>query len=584
MVEGVVSRAFIMSNGFATSQATVNISRSKVLTIQNIENITETKYIPQTDQSLFPQAGPQSFQYSLIESAITVGAGTIVRQKAAVRTISEPAKTISETLTKKAIHLIAEPAKTISDSLTKSKKVTRAISEPSSAVGDSLLKQAAKIRTISEPAKTISDSLAITRVFNRTLTPETTTISSSLANVAHKVRQIIEAPTTLTETLRHLHADTLDESPIPITEQLAVSRILSRTLSDFSFTTPTSFTTASFMYTIPITERLRKTVNHQLSHVTTITENLSKLRIASRILSEVVSLQPEVLSRLVIHRLTENIALTESLLKTKIVKRILSETANITESLASARTFRRSINPQSFTDESFTTGAFESFKILSEDAVEITEQLEAFVLPYWQKVIYEPVVNITEQLLVSATKVRTISESPITIGESLIAQKILYTPSTGGRGGKRRRRLAPPYLFPRRPEPVIEEPIPVREPQTFVANIFEPPTAISDSLTVVKIIKQVERIPTPIISAVASIPEKEIVEVEKIIVIEKEIQPPPIIQPQPILVSKPRPIETEQEILVSTQTHSNKMKSRAASAKLQIIQEIMELSEMEQLL
>lgn len=583
MVATVVTMMMVALGNHVTCVPNRNATFKRVATIERFEDVSETKFVSAINQAKPPQTGPQTYQYNLNELAITVGAGTIVRQKAAVRTIAEPAKTITETLIKKAIHLIAEPAKTISDSLVKVKHVVRTLTEPSSGVGDLLLKQAAKVRTISEPAKTISDALAVSRVFNRTLTPETTTVNDSLAKTAHKVRQIIEASTTITEGLKHLHADSLDESPIPIIEQLAVHRILAKSLSEFSFTTPTSFTLASFMYTVPITESLRKSVLHNLTQTVAITESLLKLRTVAKAFSETVPLQPEILSRLVTHILTQNVAVTESLLKIKQVNRLLSDFTAIIESLAVSRHYRRSINPFSFTDASFTTGAFESFKILSEDAVVITEELEAFVLPYWQKVIYEPAVDITESLVASATKPRTIIENPVIISESLTAIKGHQVPNTGG-GGRRRRRLIPPYLFPRRPEPVLEEPIPIREPQTFVVNIFETPIPISDSLTIVKIIKQIERVPFPVLSAAASIPEKEIVEIEKIIVIEKEIQPPPIIQPQSILVSKPRPIETEQEILVSTQTHSNKMKSKAASAKLQIIQEVLELSEMEQLI
>src|SRR6185436_15554291 len=160
MAEGVVSRAFIMSNGFATSQSTVNISRSKVITIQKTENVVETKYKSVNEQEQLPPSGSQAFQYNLVEPSISVGTGTIVRVKNAVRTISEPAKSITESLNKKVIRAITEPAKSISENLVRVRSIRRILSEPAKSIGESLSKTAYKVRTISEPAKTIGESLA----------------------------------------------------------------------------------------------------------------------------------------------------------------------------------------------------------------------------------------------------------------------------------------------------------------------------------------------------------------------------------------------------------------------------------------
>lgn len=592
MVATIVTHMMISLNNHVGRTPNTNASYKKVATLQQYENVSEIKYrsVIEPDQS--PPGGPQSFQYDLVEPAISVGAGTIVRVKNAVRTISEPAKTITETLAKKVTHLIAEPAKTITENLVKAKTANRSLVEPANAVGESINKIAHKVRTISEPANIIGESLISSKHYNRTINESAISVTDSLVKIAHKVRQITEPPTNITEALTHIRIAELAESPISITESLQANRIFSRGISESVFVggssytfAPASFTRASFINAADIVDVLTKKVTHNLAQTTAITENLVKLRIAVRNLSENVPLQPEIVQRLVTHYMNETVPISESLVVSKTVNRIISEPpVSISELLTVSRQFKRSINPVTFTSESFTTGAFESFNVPSGDAVEITEELEGFVLPYWQKVLIEPAIEITESLEAVRQFIRTITEDPITIGESLTATKSLAPPISIGGVSRRRRRQQLRYpLFRQIPKQPIPKPEPEHEPLLFEVELTEQPIAIQESLTAVKIIKEKQ-----IISVAAAAPPPEIIEKEKIVyvdrIVEKEIlvQPPPIIKAQDVIVSKPKPIEVEQEILVSTQAHSNKMKSKAASAQLQILEELMSLAEMEE--
>ena len=157
MAEGVVSRAFIMANLASTPAATLRVASQTAITIQKFQVVTETEFISKIEQPQLPQAGPQLFQHTIVEPTNTVGE-SLARVAKKVRTFSE-IKVITEALTKKATHLIAEPANTISDGLVKAKKAVRPISEIKS-VGELLVRQSLKIRTVSEPANTIVESIA----------------------------------------------------------------------------------------------------------------------------------------------------------------------------------------------------------------------------------------------------------------------------------------------------------------------------------------------------------------------------------------------------------------------------------------
>jgi hypothetical protein len=589
LVATIVTHMMISLNNHIGRAPNTNASYKKVATIQQFDNVSEIKYRSVIEQEQQPPSGAQAFQYNLVEPSISVGAGTIVRVKNAVRTISEPAKTIAESLTKRVTHLIAEPAKTITEGLVKVKKANRPISEPAKTIGESLAKNVKRVKTISEPTNTIGESLVTNKHFNRTISESAITITEGLAKHAIKNRQITEPSTAITETLIHLKVAELTESPITVSEALAVSRVLTRSISEFSFP-PTSFTLASFMHTTEITERLVKIVAHNLAETINITENLLRIRHVVRTFSETIPLQPETIQRLVTHYLNEpQITITSLLEASKTINRILAEPSiSITESLVASRVFRRAINPTSFANESFTTDVFGSFNLPSEDVTTITEELEGFILPPGQEVLIEPAIEITELLEAHRTVFRTIAESPITIGESLTST--IPSPINIYAGGVSRRRRKPvaryptlrqAYQYPR--QPIIEIPEPIHEPLLFEVEINEQPVPITEALTSLKIVK--ERV---VVSVAAAAPPPQIIEKERIVyqdrIVEKLVQPPPVIKAEDIIVSKPKPIEVEQDILVSTQSHSNKMKSKAASAQLQIIEELMVLSEMEEMI
>jgi hypothetical protein len=595
MVEGITSRAFINSNLACTPATTVNANIARVATIQATKAIVTTEFQSKIEQALTTPAGPQQYQYTLVEPAITVGAGTITRVKNAVRAISESAITISESLQKRAIYpTLSADTTTVGDSLTKVRSVLRNLPETTS-IGESISKRVNRVRTISETSISVGDSLTVSKVANRTISETAISVSDSVAKIAHKVRQLTETSINIQEVLTHLHGDALTESPITVIESLQASRILSRVLHEFSFTTPTSFTATSFPNTIPITERLARTVTHRISQTVSITENLAGGRVVPRIISEIVQLQADTLRRSVTHRINEpTTTVVDLLVKTKRLNRTISEPAiTVSDLLVPHRIFRRAINPPvSFTDQSFTTGVFESFNTPSEEVIIIDEQIEASILPPWQKVLIEPVIDVSELLQASKGTSKIMFDPPLDISDSLIAVKNPVIPSgtvpqQGGAGGRRRnRRYLSRFNRPlfQIPQPKEEEP--PHEPIAFAYEIAESPIGIQDSISAVKIVK--ERLP-PISVIASQPPPPQIIEIEKPIyvdrIVEKQIQPPPIIKAQDIIVSKPKPIKVDNEnILVSTQAYSNKRKSKAAAAQLETLQELAILAELEALL
>lgn len=595
MAATVVTHMIISLTNHIGRAPNTNASYKKVATIQQYENVSEIKYHSAIEPDQSPPSGAQEYQYDLVEPAISVGAGTIVKVKNAVRTISEPAKTISESFARKVTHLIAEPAKTITEGLVKSKTANRPISEPASSIGESLAKIVHRIRTINEPATTIDESLVSSKNYNRTISESAISITDSLTKHAIKARGITESPTNITEALTHIRLAELTETPISVSESLQASKTLRRSLSENVFVSGVeppsfpsiSFSTASFTTSVSSTENLIKKVTHNLAQTVSITENLLKVRQVVRTFSETVPLQPEIIQRLVTHYLNEpTISITESLAAIKNIQRSIIETPiSITELLTARREFKRSINPISFTTESFTTGAFESFNTPLGDVTEISEELEGFVLPYWQKVLIEPATDITEDLQTTRQFIRVLDEPSITIGESLTAVKSLAPPISVGGRSRRRRRAIPRFPLFRQPTKIPPVKEPEHEPFLFEVELSESPIAITESLSALKITR--EKIPFPVISQAASTPPQiieKIVYVDKIVEKEILIQPPPLIKAQDIIVSKPKPIEVEQELLVSTQDYSDRRKSKAASVKLEILQQLAMLSEMESLI
>jgi hypothetical protein len=550
----------------------------QVVTIKRFESVTETEFISPTEQIIALQEGPQLYQADLVETPIAVSDQTS-RFKKGVRSISET-KTITEALVQKSSRTITE-VKDILESIAVTKQVVRNISE-SKSVSDSISKSAIHPRTLPETTA-ISESLDIRRIYPIAI-PETVTIpTETLTKIAIKIRALTTETTNIDEALVRLRSVSLQEEPITVLDQLAKSRraiiSLDFTAAQQSFLT-TSFTTASFWFTASISDTLTKLAKPQAFNETQIiTESLHSARQFPHILVENVGAISDTLARLPKHRITETVAVTDSIYNVTI--KILSETQTaIAESLAKTRYYYRSINPRSFTDESFTTGAFESFAAPSVDVVAIDEELEAFALPNWQKVLNE-IVPITE--LLTVTKPRTITEPATIISDSIAVQVPVPVVSGGGGGGGRRKRKRAPawfnrrYIQPEPPKPEEPEEIP---PRFIQVNISEPALSIGETVAATRTITKLMQIPIPTISAAASEPPPP-----KIIIIEKEkqIQPPPIIRAQDIIVSKPKPIEIEQNLLVSTQEYSDKRKSKAAAAQLDLLQELAALAELEAL-
>ena len=272
---------------------------------------------------------------------ITIGAGTLTRLAAKVRTATD---TISkaETLTRLSAKIrTRSETVSLSESIGRLPTRVRAIIETVNK-SESITRLAAKIRTATD---TVSKSETITRLLSKKrVASDTITTGETLAKSQTKVRAIIETVSkaeTLTRLLAKFRARTettsISELPARLsakkrvlgTESIAISSTLTRIKGAVKPITESIITVGAGTLT-----RLLAKIR-TVSDTVTKGETLSRIKSVTRIIPTQSVSQSESISRLIakVRTLSDTVSKSESISRLLAKTRIISQTISLTDSV-----------------------------------------------------------------------------------------------------------------------------------------------------------------------------------------------------------------------------------------------------------
>jgi Concanavalin A-like lectin/glucanases superfamily len=334
------------------------------------------------------------------------------------RTVSEPAVTISESVTRRegANRSVSVQTTTISDSVARTKAANRAVATQTVSISEAVIRAAGVFkRVVSTQVTNISESVTRREANNRSVSVQTTTIGDSVTRQKAATRAVTPQTTTISDSVTRKKAATRIVTP----QTVAISEAVSRAGAAFRRVVSTQVTNISDSVT------RKKAANRSVTlQTTTISESVSRQKAATR----TVTPQTTTISESVTRREGNNRAVTpqtvpisESVTRSTILKRLVStQVTNISDSVVrSAGVFKRVVSTQVTNISDSVTRQKAATRTVSPQSVTVGPGVTARTKAAIRSVAVQTVIvgGDTATRLKAASRI--VATQTVTIGESV---------------------------------------------------------------------------------------------------------------------------------------------------------------------